>query len=55
MNMDIWVIGTLNQILIRGFCIRIKFKKDRVVRDKPPFFVISPFYTPYSICLNIGF
>ena len=27
MNMDIWVIGTLNQIFKRGFSTQIKFSK----------------------------
>ena len=26
-----------------------------VVSGKTPFFVIGPFYTPHSVCLNIGF
>ena len=53
--MDIWVIDTLNQLFIRGFYTRIKFQKNKVVRDKTPFIVISQICTPYYICLNIGF
>ena len=30
-------------------------KKNKVVTGKTPFFVIGPFCTPHSICLNIGF
>ena len=53
--MDIWVIDTLNQLFIRGFYTRIKFQKNKVVRGKTPFIVISQIYTPYYICLNNGF
>ena len=56
--MDIWVIGSLNQLFSRGFYSRIKFskrkQKQQLVRGKNPLFVISPFGTPCSICLNIG-
>ena len=27
MNMDIWVVGTLNQPFIRGSCTKIEFSK----------------------------
>ena len=55
MNVYIWAIGTLNQLFIRGSCTQIKFSKNEVVYGKSTFFVIGPFFTPYSICLNIGF
>ena len=51
--MDIWVIGKLNQIFSRDK-LRLNFEK-KVVRDKTPLFVIGPFCTLRSICLNIGF
>ena len=42
--MGIWVIGTLNQLFIRGFYAQINFSKNKVVSG-----------TPHSMCLNIGF
>ena len=53
--MKIWAVGILNQIFIKDSYIQIKFSKKEVVSGKNPFFVTSPFYTPHSICLNIGF
>ena len=53
MNLEIWVIGKLNQIFSRDK-LRLNFEK-KVVRDKTPLFVIGPFCTLRSICLNIGF
>ena len=59
MNMDTWVIGTINQLCIRGSYTQIKFskkkKKKKIVSGKTPFFVIGSFCMPDSICLNIGF
>lgn len=52
MNMDLWVINTLNQPFLRGSYI---FQKTKVVIGKTLFFVIGPFCTPSYICLNIGF
>ena len=51
-NIDIWVVGTSNQLFIRGSQTQ---KKKKIVTDKTPFFVLGPFCTPHSICLNIGF
>ena len=51
--MGIWVVGTLNQLFIRG--TETKFLKNKVVTGKTPFFVIGPFCTHHSICLNISF
>ena len=48
MNMDIWVVGTLNQLFMRG---SYTFKKHTTVSGKNPFFVIGPFCTPHSIQL----
>ena len=50
MNMVIWVIGTLNQIFTRSAYTKIK-----VAGGKTPFFLIGPFFTLCSICLNIVF
>ena len=35
--------------------LKQSFWKNKVVTGKAPFFVISPFCTPHSICLNVGF
>ena len=53
-NMDIWVVGTTNQLL-RGSLIETKFEKNKVVSGKTPFFLIVPFCTHHSICLNFFF
>ena len=37
------------------FKLKQNFRKNWVVTGKTPFFVIGPFCTPYSICVNIGF
>ena len=56
MYVYIQVIGTLNQLFIRGsYTHIIKKKKNEVVSDKNPFFAISSFCTLHSTCLNIGF
>ena len=52
MNMGIWKVVTLCQLLITDSYIEIKFKKKKVVNDKSPFFVIGLFCTPCCICLN---
>ena len=49
MNIDIWVVGTLNQLFIRGSYTKLNFWKNKVVSGKTPFFVIGPFCTPYSM------
>ena len=44
------------QILAFGSLVhQILKQKNRVVTDKTPFFVIGPFCSHHSICLNIGF
>ena len=44
---------------ISSLCVALKlkqnFRKYKVVSGKTPFFVIGPFCTPHSICLNIDF
>ena len=55
MNMDIWVVGTSNQLFLKGSYTEAKFSKktkNKVVTDKTPFFVIGSFCTPHSVCLN---
>ena len=47
--MDIWLIGTLNELFIRGFYTRFKFQQNKVVRGKFLNFVMNPFCTSYSI------
>ena len=51
--------GTLNQLFIKGSytqTLNLNFqKKLSKVSGKSLFFVIGPFCTPHSICLNIGF
>ena len=51
MNMN---IGKSNQFFTRGSYTKAKFSKNKVVTDKTPFFVIGPYCTPYSMCVNIG-
>ena len=48
MNMEIWVVGTLNQL-------KQSFRKNKVVTGKTALFRIGSFCTPHSVCLNIGF
>ena len=56
MNMDIWVVGTSNQLfLCEVLKLKQNFRKNKVVTGKTRFFVIGPFCIPYSIYLNIGF
>ena len=55
MNMDIWVVGTSNQLISRGFKLKQNFQKKKVITGKTSLFVIGPFCTPHSISLNIGF
>ena len=55
MNMNIWVVGTSNALSIKGSYSEEKFSKNKEVTGKPPFFVIGPFCTSHSICLNTSF
>ena len=54
-NMDIWVIGALNQLFRRGSYTQLSFWKNKVIVGKTPFYVIGLFCTTHLICLNIGF
>ena len=53
MNMDIWVVGALNLVFIRGLSNEIKFSKNKGVHGKTLFFWQGQFCTPHSICLLI--
>ena len=55
MNMRIFEISTLNQLFKRGSYTETKFSEIWSSSSKSAFFVIGPFCTPYSICLNIVF
>ena len=50
-----WVVGTSNQPFKTGSYNETKFSKKWVVTGKTVFFVIGPFCTHHSICLNIDF
>ena len=57
-NTNIWLIGTLSQMFFTGFYAQTSFqikKTNKVVSGKTPFFVIGPFCTPDSVCINTGF
>ena len=49
----IWETDASNQLFMRGSYTKIKFSK--IDNGKTAFFVIGPFFTAHSICLNIGF
>ena len=56
--MDTLVTGILNQLFIRGSSTQFFFfliQKNKVVSGKALLFVIGPFCTPHSICVNMGF
>ena len=42
-NVNIWVVGTSNQLFIRGCETETKFFKNKAVNGKNPFFAIDPF------------
>ena len=57
-NMEIWVVGTSNQLFVRGSSVETKCSKksiNKAVTGKTPFFVIGLFCTYHFVCLNIGF
>ena len=54
----IWAFGSLvHQInsLQKAHNLKQDFQKNKGVTGKTPFYVIGPFCTHHSICLNIGF
>ena len=55
-NVGIWVDGTSNKLFVRSSLNWNKiFKKNKVATGKTPFFLIGPFCSHHSICLNIAF
>ena len=53
--MNIWAVAPLNKLFLKGFYTQFQFSKTRVVSGKFPLFMIGPFCTPHTICLNIVF
>ena len=45
-NIEMWVIGTLNQLFLECCYTQIKFSKIKVVTGKTLFFAIVPIRTP---------
>ena len=57
-KMQIWTFGSLvHQINFFQEVLKLEqiFQKNKVVTGKTPLFVIGPFCSRHSICLNIGF
>ena len=55
MNIDICVVGASNELFCKVLKLNQNFQKNKLVKGKTPLFVIGPFCTHHSICLNIGF
>ena len=55
LNMDIWVIGTLNQVFIRNSYTQNFFSENTVVCGISPFFVIGPISTLLLFVLKLTF
>ena len=53
--MDTWVVGTTNELFLRGSKTETDFPKNKVVTGKIPLFVIDSLCCRDSICLNTGF
>ena len=54
----LWAFGSLEQqinSLKEVLKLKENFKKNKVVNGETRFFVIGPFCTHHSICLNTGF
>ena len=51
MNMDIWIVGTSNQLFVRDSYTEKYFSKNKVVTGKTPFFC-EKLCTPHSIYLS---
>ena len=49
MNMSIWVVGTSNQLFIRGSSTKSKFPKNKVVRQNVVFCDRSILYSPFYL------
>ena len=54
MNMDIWVVGTSNQLCIKKVLV-LQQNSQKVVTGKTQFFVIGPFCISHFLYRNIGF
>ena len=55
---QIWTSGSLvhqSNSLLEVLKLEQNLQKNKVITGKIPFFVIGPFCTHHSICLNIGF
>ena len=49
-----WFVHQINSLYeVRK--VKQNFRKTKVVTGKTPLFLIDPFCTPHSICVNIGF
>ena len=55
MDLDIWVVGTLNQLIVIDSYTEIEISKNKSFSGKTPFFVKGQFCIPHSIYLNISF
>ena len=51
MNIDIWVVGTTNEIFAKGSETEARFLKNELITGKMSFFVIGSFCTPIPIAL----
>ena len=52
MNIDLWVLCTLNKLFIRGSFTEIKFQKNKVVSGETPLTVTGPFCTPHWLLMR---
>ena len=55
MNIDIWVVGTTNEIFAKGSETEARFLKNELITGKMSFFVIGSFCTPHSNCVGMNF
>lgn len=53
--MDIWIVGTLNKLFIKGFMLKPIYQINKQVSGKTLLFVVGQFCTSRSICLSNGF
>ena len=56
-KVQVWALGSLvHQINSIQETLKLKqnFQKNKVVAGKTPFFMMGPFCTHHSICLNVG-
>ena len=54
MNMNIWAIGTLNQLIIEVLILKLNFQKNKVVSVKCPFLLVAPWYSQFVLTLAFG-